>query len=52
LELKTIRSVSFDASFLLRPYSSADKIIKMLRRDGISGFITSTVVSELEQLKV
>lgn len=47
-----IRSVSFDTSFLLKNDSVVDKIIKNLYRDGIPCFITSTVASELEQLRV
>ena len=47
-----IRSVSFDTSFLLNEKYSIDKVIKLLVRDSIPSFITSIVVSELEQLKV
>ncbi len=47
-----VRSVSFDTSFLLKDNPSIDKIIKLLAHDSISCFITSTVVSELEQLRV
>ena len=47
-----IRSVSFDTSFLLHDKPSIDKVIKLLIKDSIPSFITSTVVSELEQLKV
>ena len=47
-----IRSVSFDTSFLLQDKPLIDKVIKLLVRDSIPCFITSTVVSELEQLKV
>ena len=47
-----IRSVSFDTSFLLHDKTSIDKVINLLTRDNVSCFITSTVVSELEQLKV
>lgn len=49
---KTIRSVSFDTSFLLKVGSTADKIIRQLERDGVACFVTSTVISELQQLKV
>jgi hypothetical protein len=49
---KTIRSVSFDSSFLLRPERDVDRILKVLKRDGIESFVTSTVVSELDRLKV
>ncbi|MFO7676870.1 MAG: hypothetical protein R6V50_00580 [Thermoplasmatota archaeon] len=47
-----IRSVSFDTSFLLKNSSIVDRIVKDLARDAIPCFITSTVVSELEQLRV
>lgn len=52
IELMELRSVSFDTSFLLHEKSSIDKVIKILARDNIPCFITTTVVSELEQLKV
>jgi len=47
-----VRSVSFDTSFLLKNNPSVDKVIKKLSRDAIPCFVTSTVVSELEQLKI
>lgn len=47
-----VRSVSFDTSFLLHNDPQIDKVIKILSRDNIACFITSTVVSELEQLKI
>lgn len=47
-----IRSVSFDTSFLLKDNILVDTVIKKLAHDYIPCFITSTVVSELEQLKV
>ena len=47
-----VRSVSFDTSFLLHEKYLIDKAIKLLIKDSIPCFITSTVVSELEQLKV
>ncbi len=47
-----VRSVSFDTSFLLHSKLSIDKVIKLLERDNIPCFITTTVVSELEQLKI
>jgi len=47
-----LRSVSFDTSFLLKEDQRVDEVIHMLARDKIPCFITSTVVSELEQLKV
>ncbi|MBI4999993.1 MAG: hypothetical protein HZB92_00480 [Euryarchaeota archaeon] len=52
MPLREVRSISFDTSFLLRPSSTVDRIIKNLRRDRVPCFITTTVVSELEQLKV
>ena len=52
IELMELRSVSFDTSFLLHEKPSIDKVIKLLARDNIPCFITKTVVSELEQLKV
>ncbi|PNX52170.1 MAG: hypothetical protein BV456_00365 [Thermoplasmata archaeon M8B2D] len=47
-----IRSVSFDTSFLLKDNIFVDAVINKLAHDYIPCFITSTVVSELEQLKV
>jgi hypothetical protein len=47
-----IRSVSFDTSFLLHNKPSIDNVVKLLERDKIPCFITTTVVSELEQLKI
>ena len=47
-----IRSVSFDTSFLLKDNIWVDTVVKKLAHDFIPCFITSTVVSELEQLKV
>ena len=47
-----IRSVSFDTSFLLKDNSFVDLIIKKLSQDNIQCFITSTVISEIEQLKM
>jgi hypothetical protein len=47
-----IRSVSFDTSFLLRDSFLVDSVIKTLAHDSIPCFITTTVVSELEQLKI
>ena len=47
-----IRSVSFDTSFLLKDDSRVDAIIKSLARDMVPCFITATVASELEQLRV
>lgn len=50
--MKVIRSVSFDTSFLLKDDPDVDRVIKKLKRDGISCYLTSTVISELEQLKI
>jgi rRNA-processing protein FCF1 len=50
--MKEIRSVSFDTSFLLKDDPDVDKIIKELKSDNIDCFVTSTVISELEQLKI
>ena len=47
-----IRSVSFDTSFLLKDTILVDIVVKKLTHDYIPCFITSTVISELEQLKV
>lgn len=50
--LMQIRSVSFDTSFLLKDDPLVDKIVKKLTRDHIACYVTATVVSELEQLKI
>jgi hypothetical protein len=47
-----LRSVSFDTSFLLKNDLLVDRVIDVLARDQIKCFITTTVASELEQLKV
>ncbi len=47
-----IRSVSFDTSFLLKDDSFVDRVITLLSHDRIPCFVTTTVASELEQLKV
>lgn len=47
-----VRSISFDTSFLLKESFFVDETIKKISKDNIRCFITSTVVSELEQLKV
>ena len=47
-----VRSVSFDTSFLLKDKSEIDQCIKHISNDHIPCFLTSTVVSELEQLKI
>lgn len=52
VEYLRIRSVSFDTSFLLKDDPSVDHLIKTLARDRIPCFVTATVASELEQLKI
>jgi rRNA-processing protein FCF1 len=52
VEHQQIRSVSFDTSFLLKDDSSIDQVIKALARDRIPAYVTTTVASELEQLKI
>ena len=47
-----IRSVSFDTSFLLNDDTFVDRIMDVLVRDHIVCFVTATVASELEQLKI
>ena len=47
-----IRSVSFDTSFLLKNNNLVDNIVKKLAKNNVPCFITSTVISELEQLKI
>jgi rRNA-processing protein FCF1 len=47
-----LRSVSFDTSFLLKDDNRTDEVCHVLARDRVPCFITSTVASELEQLKV
>ena len=47
-----IRSISFDTSFLLKDNILVDAVVKKLAQEYIPCFITSTVVSELEQLKI
>jgi rRNA-processing protein FCF1 len=47
-----IRSISFDTSFLLKDSYYVDEAIKKISKDGIRCFVTSTVISELEQLKI
>jgi hypothetical protein len=47
-----IRSISFDTSFLLKDNILVDAVVKKLAHDTIPCFITTTVVSELEQLKI
>lgn len=52
MSLTPLRSVSFDTSFLLRDTQNVDAIIKTLAHHHIPSFITATVLSELEQLKI
>ena len=47
-----IRSISFDTSFLLKESYYVDIAIKKISYDNIPCFVTSTVISELEQLKI
>ncbi len=47
-----IRSISFDTSFLLKDTLKITSVIKQVARDQIPCFVTSTVISELEQLKI
>ena len=51
-DIHYLRSLSFDTSFLLKRNPLVDKVIKILNKDNIKCYITSTVVSELEQLKI
>ena len=50
--MKEIRSVSFDTSFLLSRKTGVDQVLKIIKHDQIKCYLTSTVISELEQLKV
>lgn len=52
VEKTELRSVSFDTSFLLKEGPEVDQCIKLLSKDFIPCFLTTTVVSELEQLKI
>ncbi len=47
-----LRTASFDTSFLLKEKSAIDHCIKILAKQDIPCFLTTTVVSELEQLRV
>jgi rRNA-processing protein FCF1 len=47
-----IRSISLDTSFLLKDNYNVEVVIKKISYDRIPCFITSTVISELEQLKI
>jgi rRNA-processing protein FCF1 len=52
VEQMQIRSVSFDTSFLLKNDPIVDRIVDVIARDQIPSYITTTVASELEQLKI
>ena len=52
MSLLNLRSVSFDTSFLLHEKKSVDRVIKILIQDNIPCFVTTTVLSELERLKL
>jgi rRNA-processing protein FCF1 len=52
VEQLPIRSVSFDTSFLLKDDPSIDDVMKTLAHDHIPCFVTTTVASELEQLRI
>lgn len=47
-----LRSISFDTSFLLKEDLTIDQVIKIITHDRIPCFVTATVASELEQLKI
>jgi hypothetical protein len=48
---ESLRSVSFDTSFLLKEKPEIDVCIKMIVKDDIPCLLTTTVVSELEHLR-
>jgi hypothetical protein len=50
MSFKKIINVMFDTSFLLKDSPDIDEIIKILRRDRISCYISSTVRTELDNL--
>jgi hypothetical protein len=50
MPFKSIKKVLFDTSFLLKDSPDIDEIIKLLRRDGISCYISSTIQTELDNL--
>ncbi len=50
MSLKNITKVMFDTSFLLKDSEDIDEIIKILRKDRISCYISSTVQTELNNL--
>ncbi|MBS3801984.1 MAG: hypothetical protein KGY65_04470 [Candidatus Thermoplasmatota archaeon] len=47
-----LRTLSLDTSFLLKNKPEIDQCIKMIIKDRIPCFLTTTVLSELQQLKV
>jgi hypothetical protein len=47
-----IRSISFDTSFLLKDNLNTKKITDLLSKDHINCYISTIVLSELEQLKI
>ncbi len=50
MSFKSVRKVMFDTSFLLKDSADIDEIIKILQKDSISCYISSTVQTELENL--
>ncbi len=50
MPFKSIKKVLFDTSFLLKDSPDVDEVIKILRRDGISCYISYTIQTELDNL--
>ncbi len=50
MAFKSITKVMFDTSFLLKDSPDVDEIIRILRKDRISCYISSTVQTELDNL--
>ncbi len=50
MPFKSITNVLFDTSFLLKDSPDIDEIIRLLRKDRISCYISSTVKTELDNL--
>jgi hypothetical protein len=50
MAFKNVTKVLFDTSFLLKESPDIEEIIKILRRDGILCYISSTVQTELDNL--
>jgi rRNA-processing protein FCF1 len=50
MPFKKVTKVMFDTSFLLKDSPDIDEIIRILRRDKISCYISSTIQSELDNL--